>query len=514
MKNRNLAKILTLVLSLALLIGSVAAINVSAADENPVKAATIVHGAKIQIAVAVDDANAEVTYYWDDNTEDVKDANAAGTKNVEGTDYPVFTTEGVAYYDLAKVAHITVVSGGETYTVEYSVLQFLYAKLYRDRETITDAAAECYEALINLGTKSQAYLDDAVNSTPLENYTYVYTYVDGLYINGGKGYMAEGTANITITTDSTIVAYDGYRLIPKEGDSVDYAKSNPPATVSGVAEIALYTNECVDENTDGKCDDCFTYMFPENIDSYASANGLTVNNVGWNGTANQESSFSVVNTLSTGARPEGFTKGYWFDLTTNPTDAADRVIRYNMISTSTNWDTDSAYNSDSYLLFTPDEQVADGDLIVFQYDYYQNSGSTGKNPLSYYEVFANGNTSTGNKATYTWSVDTDGDGAKETGVRPAQASTSTSNMTGWVANQTWLTIRVVYSNTNQKSYYYVSTNGGASFDYLKAVSYAQESNLTQVGFYADYVWNCAATMYIDNVLCVKTNAATLGIELP
>ncbi|MBE6533176.1 MAG: hypothetical protein E7676_06770 [Ruminococcaceae bacterium] len=234
MKNRNLAKILTLVLSLALLIGSVAAINVSAADENPVKAATIVHGAKIQIAVAVDDANAEVTYYWDDNTTDVKTANAAGTKNVNGTDYPVFTTEGVAYYELAKVAHITVVSGGETYTVEYSVLQFLYAKMYRDREEISKEAFECYQALVTLGTKSQAYLGDDIDATALEDYTYIYTYTDGLYINGGKGFMAEGATAATITTDPSL-SFEGYTV-----NGVKYAKNALPATFEGIVQIDAY----------------------------------------------------------------------------------------------------------------------------------------------------------------------------------------------------------------------------------------------------------------------------------
>ena len=234
MKNRNLAKIITLVLSLALLIGSVAAISVSAADENPVKAATVVHGAKIQIAVAVDDANAEVTYYWDNDTEDVKTANAAGTKNVNGTDYPVFTTEGVAYYELAKVAHITVVSGGETYNIDYSVLQFLYAKMYRDREEISSATFDCYEALVALGTASQAYLGDDIDATPLENYTYIYTYTDGLYINGGKGFMAEGATAATITTDPSL-SFEGYTV-----NGVKYAKDALPATFEGIVQIDAY----------------------------------------------------------------------------------------------------------------------------------------------------------------------------------------------------------------------------------------------------------------------------------
>ena len=513
MKNRNLAKILTLVLSLALLIGSVAAINVSAAEPSEIAGVSVEHGAMIKIVIAAD-ANATVQYKWSADGEYVtaKKGDVIESDDAAVDGKTAYYTDGVAYYELAKVAYIKVNDEETT----YSVLQFLYAKLYRD-EIAKDGedgakAAACYEALLALGTASQAYLGDDIDATPLDAYSYIYSNTPGLTVNGGKAYMAAGAATFSIAADSSVGAFDGYQLTPKTGDVVKYAKSNLPETVtiSGVVEVSVYTNACVDSNKDGQCDDCSKYLFTADVDSYGAGSGITAHNVGWNGTAGQASSFSSVDTLSTANRPTNFGKGYWFNLVANPTNAADRVIQYNMISTNSNWDTNGEFNSDSYLLFTPTEQVADGDLIVFQFDYYQNSGSVGKNPLLYYEVFENNEIGLGNKVTYTWKDST----TSVNYVRPAQDTNSAESQKGWTPYGEWLSIRVVYSNTNQKSYYYASTDGGVTFEYIKAVSYSQESNLTQVGFYAEYVWQCASTMYIDNVLCVKTNAATFGIELP
>lgn len=577
MKNK-FCKIAGLVLSAVLLIGAVVGISISAADENApeIIAQNLVYGEKISVAYAVkaDVSDAisgavGVSYYWSDETaENAKKAvlldPSVSTNLFEGK-YPVFVTEGVPAKDLDKVAFASVKIGDVApteYAHSYSGVQYLYTRLYKNGfATKTEADGldfqrrGLYESLLEYGSFAQSVLingktetvDDDV--TLIRDYSYAYTLTEGVTLNGKTAVLGADTieVNAAYTGEGTLA---GWILTDKDGVETEVESST--FTVNGVALIApkfgVHTcvdsdndhlcdtcnepaSECKNENSDhlcdicgkvvsscadatadGKCDVCSKYIFTDKIDSYGAGSGITAHIVGWNGTANQETSFSSVNTLSTANRPSGFTKGYWFNLTTNPTDAADRVIQYNMVSTNSNWDTDSKFNSDSYLLFTPTEQVADGDLIVFQFDYYQNGGNSGKTPLKYYDVFADNSIKISNGVVATLSGDIDGDGTAESCVRASQSSTAST--IGWARYKSWLTIRVVYSNTDHKAYYYTSNDGGVTFDYLKAISYGVESDLAQVGFYADYVWQCGATMYIDNVLCVKTTEAAFGIDLP
>ena len=549
MKN-TFTKIAILVLSLALLACIPFAVSAEeTSGEVEILAQNVIYNDTVSIVYAVDatieDAkagNVKVAYYWEDD-ETVYDAVLLDTTVADNlyNGHPCFATTGVAPKALGKVAYATVYTGdapaADAVWKSYSVAEYLYARLYKNgfvNKTEADGKDYnrklLYQNLLEYAAQAQLLFDynadELVNDLPA-----AYTTHEDVTINGGKFVFNVATVEPTYTGSASCV---GWIATDLEGNETEYPKAafavDDVISITPKIEIHVCADdnkdhkcdkcsekvtECVtDANNDGKCDVCALYSFSASIDSYGTANGITVNNVGWNGTANQADSFSVVDTLSTAGRPTNFGKGYWFSLVANPTDAADRVIQYNMNSTNINWDTNGEFNSDSYLLFTPTEQVADGDLIVFQFDYWQNGGNTGKNPLLYYEAFANNATSTGNKVTYTWNADTNGDTTKETGVRPAQASSDIKDMTGWVPYQTWFTIRVVYSNTAHKSYYYVSTDGGATFDYLKSVTYAQESDLTQVGFYAEYVWQCGATMYIDNVLCVKTTEAAFGIDLP
>ena len=540
MKNKTISKIMLLALSVAILIGCAFAFSASA-EETPVSkgilSQNIVYGDKVAVAFAVDASienaeNVTVNYYWEDAPDVVKkatlldpsiEANIYKTKDSEGNDitYPVFITEGVAPKELTKVAHATYVAeDGKEYTKSYSAAEYLYVRLYEDgfvNKTEADGLDNnrklLYQNLLAYGEQAQIVLgyQDKVNL--VTNYSFIYSNKAGVSFDGKEYFFGYGEHTVSATYSGKGEP-KGWTLTDKDGNTTPYATST--FTVNGVYEVSPVIHECTDTNSDGKCDSCSVYSFSASIDSYGTANGITVNNVGWNGTVTpvEAGNFSHVDTLSSASRPSGFSKGYWFRLANNPTNATDKVIEYSMATTNKDWDANNDHNSDSYLLFTPTEQVADGDLIVFQFDYYQNGGNTGKNPLLYYEVFANDETSIGNKVTYTWNTDIDNDSIKETGVRPAQAGATTSNMTGWVSYQTWFTIRVVYSNTDQKAYYYVSTDGGETFDYLKGISYNVKQDLTKIGFYANYVYQCAATMYIDNVICVKTTEAAFGIKLP
>ena len=566
MKN-TFTKIALLVLSLALLACVPFAVSAEeTSNEVEILAKNVIYNDYIQLAFAVDVTLDEaesvtVVYKWGEDG-DVKKAVLLDTTdpaNVYKETNPVFAIEGVPAKELAATVYVAAYTGDalaeDAEWLSYSAAEYFYAKLYKDGfVNMTEADGEdynrkcLYQTQLELGKYAQLVLN--YNEDKLAtDYSYIFTKNDNVSFGGKSTAFGYGELSLTATSE---LAISGWTLTDMNGEETTLETAILTAKGVYSVEPIFGGHECADENkdhkcencgetltecatndgnhlcdlcgkvvsacadatADGKCDVCSKYLFTADVDSYGAGSGITAHNVGWNGTANKADSFSSVDTLSTANRPTNFGKGYWFNLVANPTDAADRVIQYNMNSTNSNWDSNGEFNSDSYLLFTPTEQVADGDLIVFQFDYWQNGGNTGKNPLLYYEAFANNATSTGNKVTYTWNADTNGDTTKETGVRPAQASSDIKNMTGWVPYQTWFTIRVVYSNTAHKSYYYVSTDGGVTFDYLKAVSYAQESDLTQVGFYAEYVWQCGATMYIDNVLCVKTNEATFGIDLP
>ena len=203
MKNRNLAKVFVLVLSLALLIGSVAGISVSAANvDNLIAAQTIVHGAKIQIAVAVNAPSADgvtVTYQW------AGEANAKpATYDAEAPNAPagtvVFVTEGVAAYELAKVATFTVEYNGNTQTKTYSVAQFLYTKLYNEK--VGGTAAACYNALLNYGVTSQNHLGKNTNALVTDSF-YVYSETAGVLLNGDDFLFGAPNTSITVAPTYT-----------------------------------------------------------------------------------------------------------------------------------------------------------------------------------------------------------------------------------------------------------------------------------------------------------------------
>ena len=497
MKNRNLAKILTLVLSLALLIGSVAAINVSAADENPVKAATVVHGAKIQIAVAVDDANAQVTYYWDDNTNDVKDATAAGTKDVNGTSYPVFTTEGVAYYELAKVAHITVVSGGETYTVDYSVLQFLYAKMYRDREEISKAAFDCYQALVALGTASQEYLGDDIDATPLEDYTYIYTYTDGLYINGGKGFMAEGETAATITTDPSL-NFEGYTV-----NGVKYAKDALPATFTGIVQIDAYQTYGLDFEssvTEGVHLATGSAVLQESIIKGETYTPATKSGV-WGNIVNVTKTFE------------------------NGRTEVSNVLKIVVNDNSKKGTSVGTLGGSVY--FTPVKQSDDGGKIhVVEYDFnWASSAVTGwRNPFTLYAWDESGNSlgcivSASGTAKYNvmalgngvFTEGTVSENAYQMGISGTQSEIADGNFSLLNTN-TWYRIRYTWDQETGKVNIAASNDGGETwYKVCSEQTRKAYANADYLTFSFDCVYNHGGTIYFDNI---NYTVVTTAPEMP
>ena len=254
MKNSKLAKLLVMLLSLTLLIGSAIGIAVSATGEDTIdnsgiiEAKTIIHNDKIQLGFYIDATADDLTngtftveYYWGEDG-DVKNAVVRADGNRAGS--TLVATEGVAYYELTKVATVTVknAQGEAVDTAKYSVAQFLYAKLYADgfidsADAGEVKAAAVYEALIDLGAKSQTYLNENVDALASEC-RILYTDVEGLTFNGEKYAFALPGENLTVTpvyTGETVIT--GYQL----GATV--VRKGQDLSVSGVYNVQLYTAE-------------------------------------------------------------------------------------------------------------------------------------------------------------------------------------------------------------------------------------------------------------------------------
>jgi len=258
MKNTKLKRLLVMLLSLALLIGSAVGIAVSAEGEDTIdntgviEAKTIVHNDKIQIGFYIDadktaltDGTFTVKYYWGDDTTAVKTAAVRDDGLKPGSTLVV--TEGVAYYELTKVVTVTVYDANEEEvdSATYSVAQFLYAKLYADGFKTSEAqdekeAAAVYEALIDLGAKSQTYLEENAHAL-VTDCSILYTDVDGLTLNGERYVFALPGENITATP-----VYTGETPITGFKAGSNIVKHNGTLSVSGILKVELYDQPILD----------------------------------------------------------------------------------------------------------------------------------------------------------------------------------------------------------------------------------------------------------------------------
>ena len=143
MKNLKSAKLLVMILSVALLIGAIAAVATSAAEDDTyaIKSINISHDDSIMVLLAVDaldvdPATIEVKYTIG-NGEAKK---ATYYKNVDiykdGNSYPVFYTEGIPMKDMGEEvkaeAHKVGTSPASPAYKDTSVATYLYTKLYKE----------------------------------------------------------------------------------------------------------------------------------------------------------------------------------------------------------------------------------------------------------------------------------------------------------------------------------------------------------------------------------------------
>ena len=340
MKNRNLAKILTLVLSLALLIGSVAAINVSA-ETAEIAGVSIVHGAKIQIAIAADD-DATVTYKWgaEGETLTATKGDVIVSENAAVNGKTAYLTEGVAYYELSKVAYITV--NGEEIT--YSVAQFLFAKIYRDK--VGGNAQACYEALLALGDASQVHLNQNASALPSKS-TYAYTNDADITINGDNfAFAPSGEATTVALAYNGATEYTGFQV----GKMIVAKSKAGNVVIDGVCEVSLYTDEIPLYSLDFESDvteDVSFYTFS------STGNGNPVQQTTITATSSAANYYGVVASLAT-----------------DPVADANNVLKI-VVNGGVNNSNTSGFNTyGPYLKFNATDKAAGGDIHVIEYDFY------------------------------------------------------------------------------------------------------------------------------------------------
>ena len=233
MKTTKFAKIIALVLTLALLVGSVMTLSVSAEtatdSTGKILAQSVIYGEKTYIMFAVQAENASdvtVTYTWEGD-ETVYTASVYDGAEYEGA--VIFVTDGVALYELGKKVTASVsVDGQVVDTKVYSVADFLYRQLYNKADSLTPDQKAFYESLLVCGANAQKYIAKETENL-VTDLTYVYTDNAEVTVNGGKYALVNSGATVELAYTGKLPVF-GWTL----GENYVETKANPyTATVSG-----------------------------------------------------------------------------------------------------------------------------------------------------------------------------------------------------------------------------------------------------------------------------------------
>ena len=254
-------KLIILVLSLALLIGSAIAVSaaVSEDDRYEIVGMNIAHGDKTYVILAVDapvaDAEAgeiEVNYVFDGETYAATYWPEFGGYTVGDVTYPVFYISGIAPKDYGETILVEAHKKGADVTPDYvdaSVAKYLYRMLYREgkvnaTEGHDKSLKELYESQIIYGAKAQKALwnDKAENAENqralLTDRCYVYV-ANGGTVAGAKETILDAAGNVTITPDGTVAGIVGWNVT-----SYDLAGNKTETVVMGNT-VAISANSVI-----------------------------------------------------------------------------------------------------------------------------------------------------------------------------------------------------------------------------------------------------------------------------
>ncbi|MBQ8583878.1 MAG: hypothetical protein IJ488_04625 [Clostridia bacterium] len=237
MKNRKTAKLLVLILSLALLIGSAVGIAVSAegAKTPEIISKNVYYGGNNHIMYAVDASTVNegpvTLYFYDDadkaaalaETDWTYTADAPVTEKIGGEEKSVyvFNTLGIAPTEFTKNFYAVAVDStdAKSVVVRYSLLEYYLDMLYRnDIKSATSGEGAAMKAVFENEIASAASIQDLLfnyNDTDTDDLPYVaddYYYaaiVDGATIDGAysSGIYTPGSKITLTSTDGSVATW-------------------------------------------------------------------------------------------------------------------------------------------------------------------------------------------------------------------------------------------------------------------------------------------------------------------
>ncbi len=492
MKNTKLVKLLVMLLSLTLLIGSAIGIAVSAAEDTidntgAIEAKTIVHNDKIQLGFYIDataealtDGTFTVEYYWEGDESNVKTAAVRADGVRAGS--TLVATEGVAYYELTKRVYVTVYGAEDAVidTATYSVAQFLYAKLYRDGFAVSEdsseiAAADCYKSLLELGTYSQIHLGETTYTMPNE-LPIAYTTAEGCTVDGTNTYLfAYADETLTIAPTYNAGGLGSWNILYADGDEGTLAKGASMAiTKMAVIEPVFKTIPS-------------SYDFEAEIDYGITANTSTA---AFNNASVVIYPQTVVNSTATAPA----TYGQFLSLVEDARDASNQVLK---VYTKT---IGSANDYRANIFLTPSVE-SEGNIVVIEFDYNATQNGNQNEMIRLLAHDATG-------AAIVTTPCIVGCTANNSGTVSIGSKYSSANPVTFAIN-TWVRIRVIIDTTatssNMNIHY--STDAGTTWKTGMAdMNFACGQN---VNYYAlnFNIYNITCEQYLDNITCYKTTTA-------
>lgn len=515
MKNSKTAKILMLIISAALLVGSVFCIGISAEETNTtgeIAAQSVIYGEKtyIEFAVYASSANeVNVTYTWEGDETVYTASEYTGDNYSEDT--VIFVTDGVALYELGKQVTVTVKVGEDVVdTKTYSVAEFLYKKLYV--EAVTGEQKAFYESLLECGANLQTYkgIDTDALVTDL---TYVYTENALVTVKGAGSAMVNGSVELNYVGTDKVAAW-------VVDDEIITTDENPyTAEVSGnIVKIDVVethdhydeTNdhkcdrcdatitECADENNDHKCDVCgdvITTCVDEDSNDICDICGAYCFK---SGTVIEIQNYLAENKTAISSTDISSGTGVGLSIAQDPTDNTNNVLK--AYSNGANKTAITSYFTLEANKSALSEGVEAG-VYVFSFDYYfaAEEHKTYKAMATFYVNYSDGTSTQSSQALYkpTLSDSDDEDTDLDLYFRAGTTSDATLN----VAGKQWVKIMCVLDVYNKSLTTYLSTDGGSTWtNYMKSSVSLNSTNVASMKYMFASAGNCTNRVeYLDDI---------------
>lgn len=251
MKNTKFSKIALLVLSLALVIGSIVPFTVSAEETTETKPEIISQNVSystnlaVKLAVKADTATAPIKLYRFDAEPAVGEvgelvatsseflAADSSVNNLPADSY-VIQAPGVAASAIAHYYYYQVedANGNKSDIFRYSVAEYLYERLAT--EGISGTQKTLYNATIAYGDAAQVQF----NSADARVSTLNLVTVDGGVVDGyAQGLYATGSTILPVGTDAVVTKWTVYKYDAEGNRTTSKVESNTGITIEGRTEI-------------------------------------------------------------------------------------------------------------------------------------------------------------------------------------------------------------------------------------------------------------------------------------